>query len=288
MHVAVDGNPRETRMRFHFGLFCCVLALAAAAVTADPGRSHAKSGNVSVDVELVLAVDVSYSMDPEEQRLQREGYFEALRSPAVLEAVRRGINGKIAVAYVEWAGSPSQEIIADWHVIENRADVERFIAVIEAKPPKRLSRTSISGAIDFATKMILNNDFAGVRQVIDVSGDGTNNQGRHVTVARDAALAEGITINGLPIVLNKNPAGYRDIEDLDVYYTDCVIGGPGAFMVPIRERSQFADATRTKLILEISGVTVPRETARIIPAQMREPRVSCTVGERLWQERWGN
>jgi hypothetical protein len=248
----------------------------------------AKSGSVPVDVELVLAVDVSFSMDPEEQRLQREGYFEALRSPFVLEAIRRGINGRIAVAYVEWAGSPSQEIVAGWHVIEDRADVERFIAVIQSKPPKRLSRTSISGVIDFATKMILENDFDGLRQVIDVSGDGTNNQGRIVTVARDDAVAQGITINGLPILLNKNPSTYRDIDDLDVYFTDCVIGGPGAFMVPIRERSQFADATRTKLILEISGVTVPRDVSLIIPAQAKEARVSCTIGERLWQERWGN
>ena len=95
-------------------------------------------------------------------------------------------------------------------------------------------------------------------------------------------------INGLPIVLNKNPASYRDIDELDVYYTDCVIGGPGAFMVPIRERAQFAEATRTKLILEISGLAVPPEDARIIPARLIEPRISCTVGERLWQERWGN
>ena len=264
-----------------------LLALAFCALAAVSSAS-AKNGTRPVDVELVLAVDVSYSMDPEEQRLQREGYFEALRSPMVLEAIRRGIHGRIALAYVEWAGSPSQEIVADWTVIENREDVERFIGTIRSKPPKRLSRTSISGAIDFATAMILGNDFEGLRQVIDVSGDGTNNQGRIVTAARDDAVAQGIVINGLPIVLNKNPASYRDIDELDVYYTDCVIGGPGAFMIPIRERSQFADATRTKLILEISGLAVPRDDARIIPAQLKEPRVSCTVGERLWQERWGN
>lgn len=264
------------------------LFLAAAFALAAISSASAKNGTRPVDVELVLAVDVSFSMDPEEQELQREGYFEALRSPQLLEAVRRGIHGRIAVAYVEWAGSPSQEIVADWTVIENREDAERFIATIRAKPPKRLSRTSISGAIDFAAAMILNNDFQGLRQVIDVSGDGTNNQGRIVTAARDDAVANGIVINGLPIVLNKNPASYRDIDELDVYYTDCVIGGPGAFMVPIRERAQFAEATRTKLILEISGLAVPPEDARIIPARLIEPRISCTVGERLWQERWGN
>ncbi len=275
-------------MRMRLDLALLFMAVLCGGLLPAVSPAAAKGGSVPVDVELVLAVDVSFSMDPEEQRLQREGYFEALRSPFVLEAIRRGINGRIAVAYVEWAGSPSQEIVADWHVIEDRADVERFIAVIQAKPPKRLSRTSISGAIDFATKMILENDFDGLRQVIDVSGDGTNNQGRIVTVARDDAVAQGITINGLPILLNKNPSTYRDIDDLDVYFTDCVIGGPGAFMVPIRERSQFADATRTKLILEISGLTVPRDVSLIIPAQAKEPRVSCTIGERLWQERWGN
>ncbi len=272
----------RTRLDLPALFVAALLALAAIPSAA------AKNGSRPVDVELVLAVDVSFSMDPEEQQLQREGYFEALRSPAVLEAIRRGIHGRIAVAYVEWAGTPSQEIIADWTVIENREDAERFIAAIRAKPAKRLSRTSISAAIDFATAMILENDFEGLRQVIDVSGDGTNNQGRIVTAARDEAVANGIVINGLPIVLNKNPASYRDIDELDVYYTDCVIGGPGAFMIPIRERAQFADATRTKLILEISGLAAPADDARIIPVQLKEPRISCTVGERLWQERWGN
>ena len=281
-------NSGHRTMRLRLDLVALFVAALCALLLPAASPAAAKGGSVPVDVELVLAVDVSFSMDPEEQRLQREGYFEALRSPFVLEAIRRGINGRIAVAYVEWAGSPSQEIVAGWHVIEDRADVERFIAVIQSKPPKRLSRTSISGVIDFATKMILENDFDGLRQVIDVSGDGTNNQGRIVTVARDDAVAQGITINGLPILLNKNPSTYRDIDDLDVYFTDCVIGGPGAFMVPIRERSQFADATRTKLILEISGLTVPRDVPLIVPAQAREPRVSCTIGERLWQERWGN
>jgi hypothetical protein len=274
-------------MRTRLHLIAVLLALAAFALGAITSAS-AKNGTRPVDVELVLAVDVSYSMDPEEQRLQREGYFEALRSPLVLEAIRRGIHGKIAVAYVEWAGTASQEIVVDWTVIETRDDVERFIAGIHERPPRRFARTSISGVLDFATRMILDNDFEGLRQVIDVSGDGTNNHGRIVTAARDDAVAQGIVINGLPIMLNRNPTTYRDFEELDVYYTDCVIGGPGAFMVPIRERSQFPEATRTKLILEIAGLPVPRDDARIVPVQLKEPRVSCTIGERLWQERWGN
>ena len=132
-------------MRMRLDLAFLFVALLCGGLLPAVSPAAAKGGSVPVDVELVLAVDVSFSMDPEEQRLQREGYFEALRSPFVLEAIRRGINGRIAVAYVEWAGSPSQEIVAGWHVIEDRADVERFIAVIQSKPPKRLFEPTFNG-----------------------------------------------------------------------------------------------------------------------------------------------
>jgi hypothetical protein len=120
--------------------------------------------------------------------------------------------------------------------------------------------------------------------VIDVSGDGANNSGPLVALTRDEVTQAGITINGLPIMLKRSNFGTLDIEKLDVYYEDCVIGGAGAFVVPIKDRSKFIEATRTKLVLEVAG-RQPEE--RVIPASADKPRISCTIGERLWQERWG-
>jgi hypothetical protein len=137
----------------------------------------------------------------------------------------------------------------------------------------------------FAVPLFEGNGFSGIRRVIDVSGDGTNNQGPLVTAIRDEVLAKGITINGLPIMLKRPNAATIDIPNLDIYYEDCVIGGPGAFVVPIRERQKFRDAIRTKLVLEIAGRT---PEARVIPASAQAPRISCTIGERMWQERWGS
>jgi hypothetical protein len=127
--------------------------------------------------------------------------------------------------------------------------------------------------------------FHGIRRVIDVSGDGVNNSGPLIEPVRENVLAAGMTINGLPIMLKRPNSFTLDIENLDIYYEDCVIGGPGAFVVPIREREQFKEATRTKLVLEIAGHT-PK--AHVIPAQQRPPRISCTIGEQMWRQRWGN
>jgi hypothetical protein len=124
-----------------------------------------------------------------------------------------------------------------------------------------------------------------VRRVIDVSGDGVNNNGPPVALIRDEVLAKGITINGLPILLKRPSFGTMDIDNLDIYYEDCVIGGPGAFVIPIRERDQFKEAIRTKLVLEIANRVPERRT---VPAASDKPRISCMIGERLWQERWGN
>ncbi|HEY6832954.1 MAG TPA: DUF1194 domain-containing protein, partial [Pseudolabrys sp.] len=157
-------------------------------------------------------------------------------------------------------------------------------AEISNAPYRRASRTSISGALQFARPLFDNSGYRGVRRVIDVSGDGTNNSGVPVAPTRDEVVADGITINGLPLMLKRPTAGTLDIDNLDVYYEDCVIGGPGAFMIPIRERTQFIEATRTKLILEVAGRD---PDARVIPAAAHAPRISCTIGERLWQERWG-
>ena len=252
--------------------------------------AYARDGAIAVDAELVIAVDVSWSMDPEEQFLQRQGYIDALRSEEVLTAIKRGAHGKIALTYVEWAGSHAQHSVVPWMLIENAQTVEAFIAALEKHPAQRLRRTSISGALDFTAKLFNNNGFAGTRQIIDVSGDGSNNDGRPVTQARDEALAAQIIINGLPIILDRPNQFYRDVDRLDHYYEDCVIGGPGAFMVPITTRAQFTQATKTKLILEIADYPAFRASdlkGQIYPASADNPRISCLEGERIWMQRWG-
>lgn len=260
--------------RISLALLCLLMGTSA----------FARDGEIDVDVELVLAVDVSYSMDVEEQKLQREGYIEALNSPEILRAIAKGVNGKIAVAYIEWAGISSREIVADWHVIDGAESAAAFTRKLVERPPRRLSRTSISGAIDFAVPMFANNNMRGLKQVIDISGDGSNNQGRPVERARDDAVAQGIVINGLPIMLNRPIAGYRDVEPLDHYFTDCVVGGPGSFVIPVRRREQFIEAIRTKILLEIASI--PDDPLPIQKAQASAPRVDCMIGEKLWRERW--
>lgn len=270
-------------------LFAIVIGLGALGphrVDAAPYRVvDDRSPAVAVDVELVLAVDVSYSMDPDEQELQREGYILALTSREFLNAVREGANGKIAITYFEWANASDQKVIMPWRLIEGPESAAAVADEIARAPYRRASRTSISGALSFGQSLFENSGYRGIRRVIDVSGDGANNNGVPVTIARDEAVAKGITINGLPLMLKRANIGFMDIDQLDQYYEDCVIGGVGAFVIPIRDREQFKDATRTKLILEVAG----RETSpRAVPVSAQAPRVSCTVGERMWQERWGN
>jgi len=264
-----------------------LLALAWGLSCLCPGLLQAKQGAIQTDVELVFAVDVSYSMDPEEQYLQRQGYIEALRSPLLIDAINKGIHGRIAATYIEWAGESSQRIVVPWQVIDSPASAEQFIAALQAIPAQRLQRTSISGAIDFSAKQFINNGFSSFRQVIDISGDGSNNHGRPVNKARDEALAAGIVINGLPIILNRPNERFRDVDRLDHYYEDCVTGGPGSFVIPINDRAQFVQATRNKLILEISGLMPTLDRSLVQPASAAQPRISCFAGERLWQERWG-
>jgi hypothetical protein len=238
-----------------------------------------------VDVELVIAVDVSYSMDPDEQALQREGYIAGLTSPEFLRALREGMHGRIGVTYFEWAGPYDQKIIVPWRLIDGPEAADAVANEIAAAPYRRASRTSISGALMFAKPLFEGSGFQGLRRVIDVSGDGANNSGQPVTLAREDVLAGGITINGLPIMLKRPNPFTMDIENLDIYYEDCVIGGPAAFVLPIRERAQFKAATRTKLLLEVAG-RMPERV--VLPAAAQAPRISCTVGEQMWRERWGN
>ena len=259
------------------------LALAASAAPTVPKFTDTRASAIPVDVELVIAVDVSYSMDPDEQALQREGYVLALTSKEFLQALRQGAHGKIAVTYFEWAGQSDQKILMPWRVIDGPESADAVAAEIARAPYRRASRTSISGSLRFAKPLFDDSGYKGLRRVIDLSGDGANNAGPLVEITRDDVLAAGITINGLPIMLKRPYTGTMDIENLDEYYEDCVIGGPGAFVIPIREREKFIEATRTKLVLEVAG---RQPDPQIVPTASRA-RVSCTIGERLWQERWG-
>src|SRR5215472_585792 len=259
-------------------------SLAASAAPTVRNLADTRPNAIPVDVELVIAVDVSYSMDPDEQALQREGYILALTSKEFLQALRQGANGKIAITYFEWAGQFDQKVVMPWRLIDGPEAADAVAAEISAAPYRRASRTSISGALRFAKPLFDDSGYKGLRRVIDVSGDGANNAGPLVQSVRDDVLAAGITINGLPIMLKRPYVGSLDIDELDIYYEDCVIGGPGAFVVPIREREKFIEATRTKLVLEIAG---RQPEGRIVPASSQAPRVSCTIGEKMWQERWG-
>jgi hypothetical protein len=256
-----------------------------AAPTSGPLLADRSPNAVAVDVELVLAVDVSYSMDPDEQALQREGYIAGITSREFMQALQQGMSGKVAVTYFEWAGPGDQKIVVPWRLIDGPETAAAVAKEIAAAPYRRAAKTSISGALGFAKPLFDASGYRGIRRVIDVSGDGTNNSGERIVPVRDDVIASGMTINGLPIMLKRPTPGSMDIENLDVYYEDCVIGGPAAFVVPIHERNQFKAATRTKLVLEIAGRT---PQPRVIPAAASAPRISCTIGERMWRERWGD
>jgi Protein of unknown function (DUF1194) len=236
----------------------------------------------AVNVELVIAVDVSYSMDMDELAVQREGYAQAIVSKEFLQALRAVPGSKVAVTYFEWSMSGDDKIIVPWRVIDGPESADAVAAEIMKTPVRRGSSTSISGAINFAMRLFEENPYRGLRRVIDISGDGPNNDGTPVTGARDAAVEKGIIINGLPIMVKEPSLSTTDIENLDLYYQDCVIGGPGAFIIAINDRERFQEAIRTKLVLEVAGLTPERG---IVPAAEKEPRVPCLIGEKKWRER---
>jgi hypothetical protein len=250
--------------------------LAMLASLSGAAATLAQSGQNEVDVELVLAVDTSRSMDYEEVRIQREGYVEALRHKEFLDAVKGGLTGRIAISYFEWAGYVVPGSVLDWQVIETEKDAQDFADKLEARPIATQRRTSISAAIVQGASMLAASPYRGNREVIDVSGDGPNNSGDPVTPARDAALEAGIIINGLAIMLRPSDVP----EGLDKYYGDCVIGGPGSFVLPVHKIEDFAVAVRRKLVWEISGLEEPEQIREIA---MNQPTTDCLVGEKLWQ-----
>lgn len=265
------------------------LALAATIPAGPPATAAGAGGRQPVDLELVLAVDISYSMDTEEQALQRAGYAHAVTSQEFLHALRLGPIGRIAVTYVEWAGESEQQVVVDWQVVDGPQSAAAFAERITAAPLRRVYRTSISGALLYSVGLFDDNDYEGIRKVIDISGDGVNNQGPPVDVARDMVVRRGVTINGLPLLLRRVATSAIDVPELDIYYEDCVIGGPGAFVIPVEDEAQFTRAIKTKLVLELAGMAPPKASdGLVIRVAKREPRISCTIGEKIWQDHWSN
>ncbi len=226
--------------------------MAAAAGLTLPAR--AQTSLEPVDVLLVLAVDVSRSIDEDEARLQREGYRAGICDSRVVEAITRGMIGAIGVAYVEWAGFEYQRQVLPWLRIASANDANLWADKLAEAPRASLSWTSISGGIDYSRRVLSEAPFEGTRRVIDVSGDGVNNSGRSVERARDEAVADGIIINGLPIINDRPTFGRAPPVPLDQYFQQSVIGGFGAFMVVAQDFDAFGTAVRRKLIREIAAL----------------------------------
>ena len=282
--------PRLAGLCVALALAWGLTALAIAPASAVKGRlaQGGSANSAAVDVELVLAVDISQSMDPDEQRLQREGYIAALRDPEIIKAIRAGLHGRIAITYMEWAGPEIQIHLVPWRVIDGKESAEAFVGELASKEYSRYRRTSISAALEYSNRLFDSNTFRGGRKVIDVSGDGANNSGPPLIPIRDRIVESGVIINGLPIIVRPT-MGYTswDLPNLDIYYANCVIGGPGSFSIPITKPEEFATATRQKLLQEISSDT-PK--TRVVPVQQIMPpagdsKYDCALLER-GMRRW--
>lgn len=271
-------------------IFLTMIYLAAGALMATyPILAQAQP--VPVDLELILAVDISGSVDEEEARLQRQGYVVAIADPEIVRAIISGMLGRIAVTYFEWAGDTWQVPVLDWTLINSPQTAQAFADKLAAAPLGAGPWTSISDAIRTATPMFDVNQFEGTRRIIDISGDGPNNTGGLVEPERDLAVANRITINGLPIINDRFNISRAPMPNLDLYYRNCVIGGPGAFLVVAHGFKSFAQAIRRKLILEIAGLS-PDSPDRISAtglAQAGNPPVAsrwvppCDEGEKRFR-----
>ena len=270
-----------------------------------------------VDMMLVLAIDISGSVDPDEARLQRQGYVEAFADPTIIKAILGGNYGRIAVAYFEWSDSYVQKLLIDWTLLDSEAAIRDFTARLARAPISIARRTSISGAIRYAIPLFGRSPYDAERKVLDISGDGSNNDGVLVTDARHEALKERIVINGLPIMNDRpNPFGFPSETDLDKYYVHCVIGGPRSFVEVAVNFEDFPRAVRKKLLQEVADIGprpdfdsgelgVPRAGVQLAQTPRRtksadedytrfvrpEYELGCDVGERrsreFWQRRFG-
>ena len=282
-HSDQPGGPRPARGQWQ-RVLSAIAGLALLAIETGFHPPLAQTVPDEVDVALVLAVDISYSMDLDELELQRSGYIAAITSDEVMMAIASGLTGKIAVLYLEWAGSDSQAVLVDWHVIGSPKEAANFAAALAETPLRRAYRTAIGDALLYSASQFERSPVSAMKRVIDVSGDGPNNQGTFAPVARDEVIARGIVINGLPLQLKVRSGSWSDMDNLDIYYETCVIGGPGAFVVPVRGTDRFAEAIRRKLVLEIAGLPPTEETAKFVrTATGIDPL--CLEGERRWQMR---
>ncbi len=271
-------------------LAIAALAGLAAPVTLQPATAQ-EGQKIRVDLELLLAVDISQSMDFDEHTIQRNGYVEAFRHADVVNALMSGPEGKIAVMYMEWAGDFDPIPTIPWTIIDSAKSAHDFADRLANEPIFGEQRTSISTALYTAKDYILNNNISSHRQVIDVSGDGANNAGPMVTEARDEVVKAGIVINGLPIMLNK-PREFYDIDHLDRYYKHCVIGGTAAFIAPVFDLRHLSSTIRKKLVMEIANLDIEPDMAPIqfaeqpgvVRAQLKLPteKTDCLIGEKVW------
>jgi len=243
-----EGGPAAGARLRPLAFLACILALA-------PARAHAQAP--VVDVELILAVDVSSSMSEAEQRVQREGYVSAFRHPDIARAISSGPHGMIAVSYIEWAGPKYQRVVLPWTVIGSYKEAQRFADVLAIQPIRREAGTSISAGLLRAASLFTLSQSTSQRRVIDLSGDGINNAGQPIVPIRDKLVAAGISINGLPISLHRDTSDRYEsftADYLKSYFENCIIGGPTAFVIGINDIAQFEVAIRRKLVLEIAGL----------------------------------
>jgi hypothetical protein len=224
----------------------------------------------TVDLALVLGADVSRSVDASEFQLQREGYVKALTDPRVLNAIRSGENGAIAICYFEWAGIGEQQLVVDWTVIRTASDAAAMAARLQAAPRSFWGRTAIGDAVEYAMRRLDKVKGQAPRQVIDLSGDGTNTNGRFPSAVRDEAVAAGITVNALvilsPVPIPMFPEHTHPPGGLENYFKDYVIGGRGAFTLAVEGFTSFAQAIVQKLVIEISGIEPGPALAQALPA----------------------
>ena len=308
---------RRVRSTVEFAM-ARLLGLLAFLLVALPAAAQDKK---EVDLALVLAIDISGSIDPEEARLQRQGYVEAFRDPAIVKAILGGSHGRIAVAYYEWSDSWVQKLLIDWTLLDSEAAIADFAARLARAPVSIARRTSISGAIRYAIPLFGRSPYDADRKVLDISGDGSNNDGGLVTDLRYDALKERIVINGLPIMNDRpNPFGFPSETDLDRYYLHCVVGGPRSFVEVAVNFEDFPRAVRKKLLQEVADIGprpdfdrdfntgelgVPRDGVQLAQTPRRpkaadedftrfvrpEYELGCDVGERrsreFWQRRFG-
>jgi Protein of unknown function (DUF1194) len=259
-----------------------VSGLISLGALASGSAGAAVADNV-VDLQLVLAVDVSRSMDSNEQRIQRDGYVDAFKSPEVQQAINSGPYGRIAVTYIEWSSSTFQRVLVPWRIIASNQDAIAFADELAKAPIETNSRTSISSGLSFAATRFSRSGLVSDRRTIDVSGDGPNNEPPSLPPVRDRVVAQGININGLPILLDPSQTfGAFGQVSLQDYYQDCVIGGPGSFVIPITSLGDFAPAIRRKLVLEIAeaaqrGGVIPVDD----PQPSARPKIDCLLAERL-------